>query len=108
MKELNKSESVLRARAILAFCRGNFGEMYSILENNNFSNKRGSHAKLQTLWREAHYQVGFENIYIIDKTTTINRVEIGTVSEIISYHLPTYLPKNLPTHLPTLTLFCSF
>ena len=59
VEELNKSESVLRARAIVAFHLGNFREMYNILENNKFSNKSDSHAKLQTLWLEAHYQVGF-------------------------------------------------
>ena len=31
--------------------------MYDILENNKFSNRHDSHAKLQTLWLEAHYQV---------------------------------------------------
>ena len=62
MEELNKSESVLRARAIVAFHLGNFREMYNILENNKFSNKKDSHAKLQALWLEAHYQVSSENI----------------------------------------------
>ena len=57
VEELNKSESVLRARAIVAFHLGNFREMYNILENNKFTNKSESHAKLQTLWLEAHYQV---------------------------------------------------
>ena len=41
---------------ILSFS-GNFREMYSILENNKFGNKKDSHAKLQALWLEAHYQV---------------------------------------------------
>ena len=36
---------------------GNFREMYNILENNKFTNKKDSHAKLQALWLEAHYQV---------------------------------------------------
>ena len=31
--------------------------MYNILENNKFTNKKDSHAKLQALWLEAHYQV---------------------------------------------------
>ena len=69
VEELNKSESVLRARAIVAFHLGNFREMYNILENNKFTNKSDSHAKLQTLWLEAHYQVtkilsfGFLNLF---------------------------------------------
>ena len=62
VEELNKSESVLRARAIVAFHLGNFREMYNILENNKFSNKKDSHAKLQALWLEAHYQVSLENV----------------------------------------------
>ena len=62
VEELNKSESVLRARAIVAFHLGNFREMYNILENNKFTNKSDSHAKLQTLWLEAHYQV--RNLYV--------------------------------------------
>lgn len=39
--------------------------MYSILENNKFTNKKDSHAKLQALWLEAHYQVRCQgNIYL--------------------------------------------
>lgn len=56
VEELNKSESVLRARAIVAFHLGNFREMYNILENHKFTNRSESHVKLQTLWLEAHYQ----------------------------------------------------
>ncbi|CDW55261.1 homeobox protein SIX3 [Trichuris trichiura] len=52
--ELNKNEAVLRARAIVAFHMGNFREMYHILENNRFT--KASHAKLQAMWLEAHYQ----------------------------------------------------
>ena len=62
MNELNKAESILRAQAIGAYRAGNFREMYNILENNYFSNKNCSHAKLQMLWREAHHQVSCENI----------------------------------------------
>ena len=52
--ELNKNESVLRARALVAFHTGNFRELYLILENNRFT--KGSHQKLQHMWLEAHYQ----------------------------------------------------
>ena len=55
MEELNHNESVLRARAIVAFHMGNFREMYQILESRKFDH-RDSHLKLQTLWLEAHYQ----------------------------------------------------
>ena len=55
MEELNHNESVLRARAIVAFHMGNFREMYQILESRKFD-QRDSHLKLQTLWLEAHYQ----------------------------------------------------
>ncbi|XP_054653621.1 homeobox protein SIX6a [Dunckerocampus dactyliophorus] len=51
---LNKNESVLRARAVVAFHTGNFRELYHILENNKFTKE--SHSKLQALWLEAHYQ----------------------------------------------------
>lgn len=52
--ELNKSEAVLRARAIVAFHSGNFRELYNILETHKFT--KGSHGKLQAMWLEAHYQ----------------------------------------------------
>lgn len=51
---LNKNESVLRARAIVAFHGGNYRELYHILENHKFTKE--SHSKLQALWLEAHYQ----------------------------------------------------
>lgn len=51
---LGKNESVLRARAVVAFHAGNFRELYHILENHKFN--KDSHAKLQALWLEAHYQ----------------------------------------------------
>lgn len=52
--ELSKSESVLRARAIVAFHSGNFRELYHITESHKFG--KDSHAKLQAMWLEAHYQ----------------------------------------------------
>lgn len=51
---LNKHESILRARCIVAFHTGNFRELYHILENQHFGKE--SHSKLQALWLEAHYQ----------------------------------------------------
>ncbi|GBM29269.1 Homeobox protein SIX3 [Araneus ventricosus] len=52
--ELNKNESVLRARALVAFHTGNFRELYGILESHRFT--KVSHSKLQAMWLEAHYQ----------------------------------------------------
>lgn len=52
--ELNKSEAVLRAQAIVNFHTGRYREMYSILEHNKFT--KDSHGKLQAMWLEAHYQ----------------------------------------------------
>ncbi|XP_070577545.1 homeobox protein six1-like [Ptychodera flava] len=52
-EHLHKNESVLKAKAIVAFHRGNFRELYKILESNNFSPQ--NHAKLQALWLKAHY-----------------------------------------------------
>ena len=51
---LNKNESVLRARSVVSFHQGNFRELYHILENHRFTKE--SHAKLQAMWLEAHYQ----------------------------------------------------
>ena len=53
-KSLNEHETLLRARAIVAFHTGNFRELYHILEKHHF--EKSSHAKLQALWLEAHYQ----------------------------------------------------
>ncbi|KAI0983927.1 hypothetical protein GJ496_007379 [Pomphorhynchus laevis] len=47
------SESMLKAKAALAFHRGNFQELYNILENNMFSSH--NHNKLQQFWLKAHY-----------------------------------------------------
>nr|AVK72275.1 Six3/6a homeobox protein [Xenoturbella bocki] len=51
---LNKHESILRARATVAFHQGQFRELYSLLEHHRFTKE--SHAKLQAMWLEAHYQ----------------------------------------------------
>ncbi|THD27025.1 Homeobox protein SIX3 [Fasciola hepatica] len=51
---LNRSEVILRARALVAFHTGNFRELYAILERHTFP--KSSHVKLQALWLEAHYQ----------------------------------------------------
>lgn len=51
---LNRDESILRCRALVAFHTRNFGELYSLLERHNFS--KASHTKMQALWLEAHYQ----------------------------------------------------
>ncbi|XP_077997078.1 homeobox protein SIX1-like [Glandiceps talaboti] len=52
-EHLHKNESVLKAKAIVAFHRGNFRELYKLLESNNFSMQ--NHPKLQALWLKAHY-----------------------------------------------------
>ncbi|XP_076045030.1 homeobox protein ceh-32-like [Oratosquilla oratoria] len=54
LQDLNKHEAVLRARALVAFHVGNFRELYAIIESQRFS--KSSHARLQALWLEAHYQ----------------------------------------------------
>lgn len=50
---LHKNESVLKAKALVAFHRGQFKELYKILESNYFSVH--NHSKLQGLWLKAHY-----------------------------------------------------
>ena len=52
-EHLHKNESVLKAKAVVAFHRGNFKELYKILESHNFSIH--NHPKLQALWLKAHY-----------------------------------------------------
>lgn len=52
-EHLQKNESVLKAKSLVAFHRGNFKELYRILESHNFS--PASHPKLQALWLKAHY-----------------------------------------------------
>ncbi|XP_065361368.1 protein sine oculis [Calliphora vicina] len=48
------NESVLRARAIVAYHRGQYHELYKLLESHCFSMKH--HADLQNLWFKAHYK----------------------------------------------------
>ncbi|ELU17231.1 hypothetical protein CAPTEDRAFT_180303 [Capitella teleta] len=52
-EHLHKNESVLKAKAVVAFHRGNFKELYKILESQTFSPH--NHPKLQALWLKAHY-----------------------------------------------------
>lgn len=47
------NESVLKAKAVVAFHRGHFKELYHLLEHHQFSPQ--NHAKLQNLWLKAHY-----------------------------------------------------
>lgn len=62
---LNKNETVLRARALVAFHCGNYRELYHILENHKFT--KASHAKLQAMWLEAHYlEVRNKNIAVFN------------------------------------------
>ncbi|KAI4877396.1 hypothetical protein NFI96_026037, partial [Prochilodus magdalenae] len=46
-------ESVLKARAAVAFHQGRFTELYALIEGNVFSPR--SHSLLQQLWLRAHY-----------------------------------------------------
>ena len=52
-EHLHKNESVLKAKAVVAFHRGNFKELYKLLESHQFSPH--NHAKLQSLWLKGHY-----------------------------------------------------
>ena len=49
------SESVLRARVSVAFHRGNYRELYNLLESHTFSSQY--HQELQNIWYGAHYKV---------------------------------------------------
>merc|ERR1719458_2146565 len=48
---LHRNESVLKAKALVYFHRGNFKEMYRIIEN--FQLTESNHPKLQMLWMKA-------------------------------------------------------
>ncbi|XP_066560174.1 homeobox protein six1 [Amia ocellicauda] len=50
---LHKNESVLKAKAVVAFHRGSFRELYQLLESQPFSPR--NHSYLQQLWLRAHY-----------------------------------------------------
>lgn len=51
---LRGNESILRARAAVAFHRASYHELYSILESHSFHPRW--HGELQTLWFKAHYK----------------------------------------------------
>uniref|UniRef100_A0ABM5GPP8 Homeobox protein SIX6-like n=1 Tax=Pogona vitticeps TaxID=103695 RepID=A0ABM5GPP8_9SAUR len=53
---LHRNESVLRARAVMAFHGGHYRERYHILESHKFPKE--SHAKLQALWPCPHQRAG--------------------------------------------------
>jgi homeobox protein SIX1 len=52
-EHLHKNESVLKAKAVVAFHRGQYRELYRLLESHQFS--PANHPKLQSLWLRAHY-----------------------------------------------------
>ncbi|XP_045463396.1 homeobox protein six1b [Harmonia axyridis] len=51
---LRTNESILRARAAVAFHRGSYHELYTILESHSFHPRW--HADLQSYWFKAHYR----------------------------------------------------
>lgn len=50
----SNSDTILRARALVAYHRGLFHELYSLLESHSFPLKH--HTELQDLWYRAHYR----------------------------------------------------
>lgn len=52
-EQIQKNESVMKAKGLIAFHQGNFQELYRIIESNNFSPE--NHPKMQQLWLQAHY-----------------------------------------------------
>ena len=48
-----QDEPLLKARAAVAFHRGDFRELYSILDGHEFASS--SHPSLQQMWYKAHY-----------------------------------------------------
>uniref|UniRef100_A0A182N3U4 Homeobox domain-containing protein n=1 Tax=Anopheles dirus TaxID=7168 RepID=A0A182N3U4_9DIPT len=51
---ISGNESLLRARALVAYHRGLYHELYAVLESHFFAPKY--HADLQALWFKAHYR----------------------------------------------------
>ncbi|XP_035216726.1 homeobox protein six1-like [Stegodyphus dumicola] len=51
---LRGNESVLRGQALVAFHRGNYKDLYAILESHNFDPQY--HNDLQQMWYKAHYR----------------------------------------------------
>ena len=51
--DIQKNESVQKAKAVVCFHQGNFRELYDIIESNTFS--PANHPKMQQLWLQAHY-----------------------------------------------------
>jgi hypothetical protein len=47
-EKIQMNESVLKAKAVVAFHRGHFKELYRLLESTNFA--PCNHSKLQSLW----------------------------------------------------------
>ncbi|XP_041469015.1 homeobox protein SIX4-like isoform X2 [Lytechinus variegatus] len=51
---LQNDETVLRARAAVAYHQGHYRELYNLLQNHNFN--PAFHTELQDLWYQAHYK----------------------------------------------------
>lgn len=58
--KLQLHESVLKAKAMVAFHLGHFKELYRILEHHQFAS--ANHDKLQALWLKGRFFVFSENI----------------------------------------------
>ncbi|VVD05718.1 unnamed protein product [Leptidea sinapis] len=59
-------ETVLRARALVAYHSGIYQELYAILETHTFPPKH--HSTLQTLWFKAHYKEAEKTIWDGEET----------------------------------------
>jgi len=51
-QQIQDSESVLKARAVVTFARGQYRELYRLLESHQFSPH--NHPKLQSLWLKVY------------------------------------------------------
>lgn len=51
--KLQLNESVLKAKAVVAYSRGHYKELYRILEMHSFSPQ--NHPKLQALWLKGEF-----------------------------------------------------
>lgn len=60
--KLQLNESVLKAKAVVAFQRGHYKELYHLLEHHQFSPH--NHAKLQALWLKGIISFGSAYLFV--------------------------------------------
>ena len=83
------SETVMRARAFVAFERGRYRELYNIIETREFSPKY--HPQLQDMWYRAHYKEA-EGV----RGRALGKIIYFTY--LVAGHTPLFRRGSSPTH----------